>query len=361
MIDIGAPLMASAEHCEIKTTISLEGILYDLTFYLLENIISVEVNKAGDLFKTKYLKNLTIEEFYGLDKIFKQFDNLSEVFESIKKISKKKDTFSISVLDDKLQLIIKYPTINENEYKELPILLIQEDSKENIVPKLCEIIADLNNKVADLTKRLNYATNFLVISKDRYEELIKMPILTKQIFSTLTSSVIISPMDLAVIELGIKKKLNQNIKSLQLLFNSNMNGDLSKSFHALCDHHYNTLTVVLSNNNRRFGGFTTAEWDQNYAFKVDEKAFIFSLDDRICYYLKYDPKNKSGTKAIFCDASYGPVFGGHDFYLCNCCKTKGRSYDMTPTTYDTYGKKYALNLVSGFTVVCYEVYELSFE
>ena len=186
-----------------------------------------------------------------------------------------------------------------------------------------------------------------------------MPIFSKQILKTLNSSIILSPIDLAVIETGIKKNLNKNIKSMTLLFTTNTNGDSAKNFHSRCDSHSNTLTIVRSNTNRRFGGFTTVAWDQSSSYKTDNKAFIFSLDDKICYYQK---NNNNGNNAIYCESSYGPAFGGgHDFYLCNSCKSNNSSYDNTPNTYDTNGRKWTLNLSNNFSVSCYEVFELSFE
>ena len=358
MIDIEPAASASFILWEIKIKIVQGEESYDLTINLHEEKISFQAIKVGDLLQIKYLKNLSLEDFYALDKMFKQFDNLSEIFESLREKSEKKDTFNISVTDDNLKLIVKYPSLNENEHKDVPIILVPEILKDNILVTLLNSIGELSNQVKSLKKELNFATNFLNISQKRYAELFAMPILTKQVFKSINSSVITSPVDLAVIESGILNNLNKTIKSMKLLFSTNIHGDSSANFHTYCDHHYNTLTVVYSNNRRRFGGFTTAEWDKSNSFKIDEKAFIFSLDDKNCYYQR---ENNKGNKAIYCFATYGPVFGGHDFYMCDSCKRKSKSFDMSPVTYDTNGKKYALNLVSGFTVLCYEVYELDFE
>ena len=136
---------------EIKITVTEDEISYDLTFNLLENKISIQAIKLGDLFKVKYLKNLTLEEFYALNKMFKQFDDLGEIFESIKSRNEYKDAFNISPVDNNLKLIIKYPSLKENIYNEIPILLIPEEPKsDNIIPKLCDAIVELNNKIADL-------------------------------------------------------------------------------------------------------------------------------------------------------------------------------------------------------------------
>ena len=67
-------------------------------------------------------------------------------------------------------------------------------------------------------------------------------------------------------------------------------------------------------------------------------------------------------KINYCHSYYGPTFGPrYNFCLESRCKSNNSSCDKTPFTYDTNGKKYALNLSKYFTVLCYEVYELSFD
>ena len=377
MQDSEAAKVTTPSPSKIKTTVTTDEISYDLIFNLQQNKIMIEAYKTEDLFKVKYSKSLTIEDFYGLNRMFKQFEDLGEIFQSIRaRDESKDDAFNISVEDNKIKLIIKYLTQRKNEYKEVVILLVREDSKtEDIVPKLCDAVEELNNKITALKKELNIATNnkilelqneldfvtknILGLSKEEYEKLKSMPLPVKISLKDINSSIITSPIDLAVIESGIKKNLNKSIQSMKLLFSTDTNNGPSSTFHSSCNGHCNTLTVVRSNNNRRFGGFTSIAWDSSGSYKTDEKAFIFSLDDKNCYYQK---ENNNGANAIYCNSGYGPAFGnGHDFYLADSCKSNTSSYDNTPYAYDTKGKKFALNLSYYFTVLCYEVYELSFE
>lgn len=118
------------------------------------------------------------------------------------------------------------------------------------------------------------------------------------------------------------------------------------------------VIIKISENHRRFGGFTTIKWDQSSSYKVDTCSFIFSLDNSEIYY----PKNPNNQSAIYCNSSYGPTFGnGHDFNISNQCKSNTSSYDNTGNYhYDTKGKKFALAGEYNYKVLDYEVFQIEF-
>jgi hypothetical protein len=105
--------------------------------------------------------------------------------------------------------------------------------------------------------------------------------------------------------------------SWSLLYQASVDSFRASSFHAKCDQISNTLTVIKSKQyNFIFGGFTTAQWNQNLnSYISDSDAFLFSLVNAYntpvkmisTYYPQY---------AIYSDNNYGPTFGGgHDIYL----------------------------------------------
>ena len=65
-----------------------------------------------------------------------------------------------------------------------------------------------------------------------------------------------------------------------LLYRASDHGDKAKIFHEKCDKHQMTLVLVETTKGRRFGGFTTKTWDGNCLKKVDNDAFVFSLDTK---------------------------------------------------------------------------------
>ena len=100
-------------------------------------------------------------------------------------------------------------------------------------------------------------------------------------------------------------------KNIKLLYSASEDGDACTIFHSNCDGISPLLVFVKTNKGLRFGGFTTATYEcsTTYKGKVDDKAFIFSLDRKKVYEVE------KGAKAICCYKNYGPVFYGYEY--CN--------------------------------------------
>ena len=138
-----------------------------------------------------------------------------------------------------------------------------------------------------------------------------------------------------------------------LLFKSSIDGDSSQKFHEKCDFNGATITLVRSENGRRFGGYTSISWDKNIGnYNSTGDNFLFSLDARKYY------KNSSGNYHTYHHPSYGATFGsGHDLYICDGCMsnqssyTNKSNYDMT-STYELNGG------VKAFKVLDYEVFKV---
>ncbi len=81
--------------------------------------------------------------------------------------------------------------------------------------------------------------------------------------------------------------------------------------HKLVDGKKNTLLIAKSNQNRRFGGFTTIPWDNSSQYKDDKVAFLFSLDK-----MKIYPYKNQGH-AIYCSSDRFAFGYSHDFYIRN--------------------------------------------
>ena len=75
--------------------------------------------------------------------------------------------------------------------------------------------------------------------------------------------------------------LNGNINNINLLYRATEDGDSCNSFFKKCGEKGPTLSLIKTNKNRRFGGFSKAEWtDKKGNVRLfDKNAFLFSLDD----------------------------------------------------------------------------------
>ena len=89
-----------------------------------------------------------------------------------------------------------------------------------------------------------------------------------------------------------------------LLYRASEHGDRAKIFHEKCDNHQMTLVLVETTKGVRFGGFTTKTWDGHCLKKIDNDAFVFSLDKHKIYDIR---KNEF---AIGGYPKFGPVFFG---------------------------------------------------
>ena len=112
-----------------------------------------------------------------------------------------------------------------------------------------------------------------------------------------------------MIEKAIKERMKKEIKEIKKLYQATIDGGEPSVFHLKCDNVPNTLTLIKSEGNRRFGGFTSLTWEspKSYKYKDDKNAFLFSLDKKKIY-----PYNND-KRAIYCVDHKGPCFGyGHD-------------------------------------------------
>ena len=69
--------------------------------------------------------------------------------------------------------------------------------------------------------------------------------------------------------------------SAKLIYSAKCDGDKANIFHNLCDKiGLPTLIIVETIGGKILGGYTKESWEGNSQYKIDEKAFIFSLDNK---------------------------------------------------------------------------------
>ena len=116
----------------------------------------------------------------------------------------------------------------------------------------------------------------------------------------------------------IIKKINlmyveseKKFQNMNLIYSASEDGDACTIFHSMCDGISPLLVFIKTNRGMRFGGFTSVPYEctTTYKGKVDDMAFIFSLDKKKIYEVE------KGAKAICCYKNYGPVFYGYEY--CN--------------------------------------------
>lgn len=146
-----------------------------------------------------------------------------------------------------------------------------------------------------------------------------------------------------MIKSAIEQRMNKEIKGLKKLYQATIDGESAFNFHKKCDNFPNTLTIIKSDGNRRFGGFTSEVWksDKYGKDKADKNAFLFSLDKQKIYPIK-EYKN-----AIYVKDDYGPTFGcGSTLYVSSNPINSRNSFTYESyydTNYEFYGDSDALS------------------
>ncbi|CAF4312820.1 unnamed protein product, partial [Rotaria sordida] len=120
-----------------------------------------------------------------------------------------------------------------------------------------------------------------------------------------------------------QKKLNEfygkTNQRWELIYKATRDGFDANTFHSRCNNKGPTMTIIQSNNNYLFGGYTTIPWTSDDSYKNDTTAFLFTLTNpHNIPPTKYliNPGNAANT--VFHHNSYGPYFGaGPDMYLAN--------------------------------------------
>jgi len=129
--------------------------------------------------------------------------------------------------------------------------------------------------------------------------------------------------------------------NITLLYQASRDGFIPKSFHSKCDGILGTLTLVKSNNEYIFGGYTKADWFSSIGYynKYDDNAFLFSLVNGYNTTVKMSITNPNN--AIVAADYLGPSFGSADVAACDLCfyssdlsfgesNLNGQNYQLPP-------------------------------
>ncbi|CAF3707380.1 unnamed protein product [Rotaria socialis] len=164
-----------------------------------------------------------------------------------------------------------------------------------------------------------------------------------------------------------KKKLNdfygKTNQQWELIYKATRDGFDANTFHSHCNDKGPTITIIQSNNNYLFGGYTAIPWTSDNSYKSDTTAFLFTLTNpHNIPPAKYLIDTSKTVYTVNHTSGYGPTFGGgHDIHLAHANDANNSSYTNFPYTYlDTTGK--GNNTFTGarnFTTSDIEVFKLA--
>ena len=236
------------------------------------------------------------------------------------------------------ELKTNYSTLKQENVELKKRIESLETKNENLIEEHKKEINDLKSEINEIKKILNPKNNIIN----------KLKIGNK--------SVIMKEDEFDLIHSAIKERLNKEVKELIKLYQATVDGGDVSKFHSRCDNIPNTLVLIKSAGNRRFGGFTTAKWSSHTSgeYKEDPNAFLFSLDKQKIY------SHKNNGKAIYACSLYGPLFGNYEIYISGNCIKEKKMYisELNNNTWYNYdGDKNALS-ESGGREICALEYEV---
>jgi len=105
--------------------------------------------------------------------------------------------------------------------------------------------------------------------------------------------------------------LKRDILDLELIYRASRDGFAAKSFNSRCDNKGKTISIIKSEHNQIFGGYTDISFNStvNNYIPGNGNTFVFSLSKNTmheCYRKEYE---------IYSHSSYLMCFGGHDMCI----------------------------------------------
>ena len=279
---------------EISETITIEqnGSKHTLRLNSVGDIITFSL----DYNSNNYVKKIALKEIKDQESkaIFNTFSS-KDFFEFMKKSAEMKKIELIKK-DNKVDIKIEFEAMFKKH--EINIELVSKDQNLEMIEKELKELKVNYDKIIIENKELKKRIEILENEMKEIKKILNPDFNINRI-KIGNKSVIMK-------ELAIKSRLNKEVKELKKLYQATIDGDGGLNFHSRCDNIPNTLVLIKSAGNRRFGGFTSAQWSSPSSsgeWKDDPNAFLFSLDKQKIYSYKKD------GKAIYNDKDYGPIFG----------------------------------------------------
>ncbi len=329
-----------------------------------QNKIFIKLSKLNELIDIFYETTLTLEEMMKLDKMFRAYDDLEELYESFKAFFEEDKVMIKEVKDDSITMGLKISSMTGKEKIVEIKIYKKEKMKDNIIKELCVKInkleeenKNLKNEIKTIRNDLDELKKWKNEKEDDMKKLIKIK--KNNITELIDSKILTKKEEFEFIEKAYKNDneiaKNKDFKP-KLLYRATRDGDSASIFHNKCDKISGTMTLVKTKKGYIFGGCTDATWDGS-GYKKDDKAICFSIDLNKVY------KSKKTNSSIYCGSNYGPVFGDYFFCIYDKCFTDGGLInDGLNERYDNQQKKNEINFGNGkFTVGEVEVFEIIFE
>ena len=317
-----------------------QKILIDLELnhkkYILE-IISEKDSMTMKLSSSEddcisYTRNLTLKELKDISQFFVLINSCQDFSIHLKKLAEEKK-LSLNKKMNKIDLCFTLEYFTQKQLIEISLF-----SGTGNDAHLEERIKKMEIENEELKKEIQELKKIIEPIQKKFNESVKI---NRYIFNN--NSTILQNNEFDLIHLAIKSRLNKSVKELKKLYQATIDGDGPINFHSRCDNIPDTLVLIKSAGNRRFGGFASETWESSTDEKTkeDKNSFLFSLDKQKIYSYKND------GKALRCHQNYGHCFGyGYTISIDAHSIQEKKLYTLESdekASYNFYGDKNALS------------------
>ena len=354
---------------------------YNLKLAFNEKMIYFDIEKIKQFPKEEYNIFFTLEKLVKINRYFLQFENTSEVFDSLIYLIENKNV-SITEEDKQMKIKIFNPSSKKEIFISIP--LKEKDLKAEI-KSIVPYISSLNDKINSLEKRLkeneekienqnneikilNGKINELMIIKEEFEKFKKDKNFEEENIKSIKEKITMIEEEkikekekIYFKDSNIVEKEDENIilsffdvkpKEFIKILDSKIDGDSTKIFIDKCANICPTIIFIKTKEGYRFGGYTSKIWLKD-KLQNDDKCFLFSLNKKE----KYKITDPTGATKYGIDYFR---FGNAAIQIENGCTSNNNSYIQNNMRFKTLPNNKDINGGQrNFTVNCYEVYRIN--
>ena len=307
-------------------------------------ILSVKLkDEIENILLFTYKNSFTLESLKNISKLFRLYDSISEVlYYLFEELENNKQILKFDKNSNML-LIFTYQIPGTKNPEEIILCLeknnLKTDEINNIlmkeIIKMKQEIKELKEENAKLKLKIEKSEK--IEKKANIEDIIDTKI--QNFKNEINSQILnyeseiknlkdiiynnnINCLDdvskfLKIIKEKIPEYKNKNIK-MNLIYNASKDGQNHSNCHSKCNNVPNTLSVITTNKDKKFGFFRSIAINGQGPWKIDNKAFFISFDKNKIYTIKPNQNCVAFDNSCFIQTKPFTLIGNilNDKYFC---------------------------------------------
>ena len=331
-----------------------------------------------------YSIELTLDYLKKQNKYFKMFDNYQEFRNNFIDICKAKNIKVISMENGEIVIAIDlliisenvlYLSLKENELsqkEQIEFLIKDSNDKDKKISELYDKIqimeTNYNNKISSLEKTINnLIKRIAILEKERnikaksvYKINNEKKSINKKIIKEADnenieifgSKILLSQEEFEF----LSKAISDKKVTLELLYSSLIKGENADELIKAYIGKNDLLFLIKTSENKRFGGYSHEAFELDKFHKIDEKAFLFNIDNLEIYKSQGTDFSINKKNVTLDSINFG---GGTDLRIFhNFFSEKNYTSPRENKYYDYKKKKFALNGEKYFEISVFELYRV---